>query len=138
MCVCVCVCAGGSCPDFKWEYPFPERSGISEAQLGYTCTSDAVSGNHSALSQLDEIRSRTGSQEEQTPKHVCLAAIVQARITEVDRQRSHDEYIICVERVSDDEQAQVMRQVSLLRTAFRVVNVFTRLPIIVTFAHVVD
>jgi len=93
---------GGSCPDFKWEYPFPDRSGISEAQLGYTsCTSG---DNDSALHQLDEIRSRTSSLDEQKPRYVCLAAVVNARIVEVDRLKSHDEYIIRVEEV--DENAQ--------------------------------
>ena len=26
---------GGSCPDFKWQWPWPDSTGISEVQLGY-------------------------------------------------------------------------------------------------------
>jgi hypothetical protein len=31
---------GGSCPDFKWQWPWPDSTGISEVQLGYKQAQD--------------------------------------------------------------------------------------------------
>lgn len=40
---------GGSCPDFKWQWPWPDSTGISEVQLGYK-----TAGMDMSVEQNDE------------------------------------------------------------------------------------